>query len=126
MTGATPAVRRVPATLVGRIAVWVVFGALFAYMTVQAVGNLSQVAQRVDAFNAFLETTSGGDSLRSSTPWVWLVLDILIAPVAFVAAIVITRRSRLTVTIGVFVVAFAAAGALWLDLQLFVPTLLDF
>ncbi|WP_146247637.1 hypothetical protein [Curtobacterium sp. MCLR17_040] len=127
MTGAVPATtRRNSAPVVAKIVVWVVFAALFAYMTVQAVGNLTQINQRVDAFNAFLQTTSGGDSLQTSTPWLWLVLDILIAPVAFVAAIVITRRSSLRVTIAVFVVAFAGAGALWLDLQLFVPTLLDF
>ncbi|MDQ0540150.1 hypothetical protein [Curtobacterium sp. Arg-1] len=127
MTGAVPATtRRSSAPVVAKLVVWVVFAALFAYMTVQAVGNLTQINQRVDAFNAFLQTTSGGDSLQTSTPWLWLVLDILIAPVAFVAAIVITRRSSLPVTIAVFVVAFAGAGALWLDLQLFVPTLLDF
>ena len=102
------------------------FAVLFAYMTVQAVGNLTQISQRVDEFNAFLATTSGGESLQASTPWLWLVLDILIAPVAFVAALVITRRARLTVTVAVFVLAFAAAGALWLDLQLFVPSLLQF
>ncbi|QQD75166.1 hypothetical protein I8920_09875 [Curtobacterium sp. YC1] len=127
MTGAVPATTRRPsATVVGRVVVWVVFAVLFAYMTAQAVGNLAQIAQRVEAFNAFLETTSGGDSLQTSTPWLWLVLDILIAPVAFVVALVVTRRASLRVTLAVFVVAFAGAGALWLDLQLFVPTLLDF
>jgi hypothetical protein len=126
VTAATPTVRRPAAPLVGRIVVWLVFAVLFAYMTVQAVGNMSQISQKVDEFNAFLSTTSGGDSLQSSTPWVWLVLDILIAPVAFVTALVITRRSTLAVTVAVFVVAFAAAGALWLDLQLFVPSLLQF
>lgn len=126
MTAATPAARRSPGPVVGRVAVWVVFAVLFAYMTVQAVGNLTQISQRVDEFNAFLATTSGGESLQASTPWLWLVLDILIAPVAFVAAMVITRRARLTVTVAVFVLAFAAAGALWLDLQLFVPSLLQF
>ncbi|SDQ74926.1 hypothetical protein SAMN02800687_2671 [Curtobacterium sp. UNCCL20] len=126
MTAATPTVHRSSRALVGRIVVWAVFAVLFAYMTVQAVGNLSQISQKVTEFNAFLDTTSGGDSLKTSTPWLWLVLDILIAPVAFVAALVITRRSTLPVTLAVFVVAFAAAGALWLDLQLFVPSLLQF
>ena len=126
MTAATSPARRTPAPLVGRVVVWLVFAALFAYMTVQAVGNLTQVSQRVTEFNAFLDSTSGGSSLRASTPWVWLVLDILVAPVAFVVALVLTRRARLVVTIAVFLVAFAAAGALWLDLQLFVPRLLDF
>ena len=126
MTATTPATRRTSAPVVGRIAVWVVFGALFAYMTVQSVGNLVTVSQSVQAFNAFLQTTSGGDTLQRSTPWAWLVLDIAIAPVAFGVALWATRRSRLSVTVGVFLVAFAAAGALWLDLQLFVPRLLDF
>ncbi|PZF53369.1 hypothetical protein DEJ23_14615 [Curtobacterium sp. MCSS17_008] len=126
MTAAMPASRRTPSALVGRVAVWVVFGALFAYMTVQSVGNLITVSQSVQAFNTFLQTTSGGGSLQRSTPWGWLVLDIAIAPVAFVVALWVTRRARLSVTVGVFLVAFAAAGALWLDLQLFVPRLLDF
>ncbi|MDM7892795.1 hypothetical protein [Curtobacterium caseinilyticum] len=126
MTATTPATRRTSSPVVGRIAVRVVFGALFAYMTVQSVGNLVTVSQSVQAFNTFLQTTSGGDTLQRSTPWAWLVLDIAIAPVAFGVALWATRRSRLSVTVGVFLVAFAAAGALWLDLQLFVPRLLDF
>ncbi|MGN6406790.1 MAG: hypothetical protein ACTHMH_00475 [Curtobacterium sp.] len=126
MTAATPTVRRPSGSFVGKIVVWLVFALLFAYMTVQSVGNLVNISGSVREFNAFLDTTSGGDSLRSSTPWLWLVLDIAIAPVAFVIALWITRRARLAVTIGVFVLAFAAAGALWLDLQLFVPSLLDF
>jgi len=126
VTATTPAARRVPSPLVGRLVVWIVFGALFAYMTVQSVGNLLTVSQSVQAFNAFLQSTSGGDSLQRSTPWGWLVLDIAIAPVAFVIALWATRRSRTAVTVGIFLVAFAAAGVLWLDLQLFVPRLLDF
>ncbi len=126
MTAATPTVRRAPGPIVGRIAVWVVFAVLFAYMTVQSVGNLVTVSQSVRAFNEFLGTTSGGDTLARSTPWVWLVLDIAIAPIAFAVALWVSRRARLAVTVGIFVLAFAAAGALWLDLQLFVPRLLDF
>jgi len=126
VTAATPTVRRSSRAFVGKVVVWLVFALLFAYMTVQSVGNLVTVSQSVRAFNAFLGTTSGGDSLARSTPWVWLVLDIAIAPVAFVVALWVSRRARLAVTIGVFVLAFAAAGALWLDLQLFVPRLLDF
>lgn len=126
MTATTPAARRTRSPLVGRVVVWVVFGALFAYMTVQSVGNLVTVSQSVQAFNRFLETTSGGSSLQRSTPWAWLVLDIAVAPLAFAVALWLTRRSRPLVTAAVFLVAFAAAGALWLDLQLFVPRLLDF
>ncbi len=112
--------------LVGRVAVWLVFALLFAYMTVQAAGNLVAVAHRVDEFNAFIGDDPAAGSLRRSVPWLWLVLDIAVAPVAFVVALWVTRRATVLVTLAVFVVAFAAAGALWLDLQLFVPRLLDF
>ncbi|PZE68033.1 hypothetical protein [Curtobacterium sp. MCBD17_021] len=112
--------------LVGRIAVWVVFAVLFAYMTVQSVGNLVTVSRSVHEFNVFIETSSGGESLRRAVPWVWLVLDIAIAPVAFAVAWWVTRRATLAMTAVVLLLAFAAAGALWLDLQLFVPRLLDF
>ena len=112
--------------LVGRVVVWLVFALLFAYMTVQAAGNLVSVSHRVDEFNAFLGNDPTAGSLRRSVPWLWLVLDIAIAPVAFFVALWVTRRARVSVTLAVFLVAFAAAGALWLDLQLFVPRLLDF
>ncbi|PZE84915.1 hypothetical protein [Curtobacterium sp. MCBD17_032] len=112
--------------LLGRIVIWVVFAVLLAYMTVQSVGNLVTVSRSVQEFNAFIASSSGGDSLRRAVPWVWLVLDIAIAPVAFAVALWVTRRSSLAVTAAVFLLAFAAAGAIWLDLQLFVPRLLDF
>ncbi|PYY35918.1 hypothetical protein DEJ16_11845 [Curtobacterium sp. MCJR17_055] len=112
--------------LLARIAIWAVFAVLLAYMTVQSVGNLVTVSRSVQEFNAFIASSSGGDSLRRAVPWVWLVLDIVIAPLAFVVALWVTRRSTLAVTAAVFLLAFAAAGALWLDLQLFVPRLLDF
>ncbi|WP_420362387.1 hypothetical protein AABM26_12150 [Curtobacterium aetherium] len=118
--------RRSRAEVVGRIVVWAVAAVLLAYMTVQSVGNLVTVSQSVHEFNRFIETTSGGDSLRRAVPWVWLVLDIVIAPLAFAVAWWVTRRATLAVTAAVFLLAFAAAGALWLDLQLFVPRLLDF
>jgi hypothetical protein len=124
--GRSARAERTRSQFLGRIAVWAVAAVLLAYMTVQSVGNLVTVSQSVHDFNRFIETTSGGDSLRRAVPWVWLVLDIAIAPVAFVVAWWVTRRATLAVTAAVFLLAFAAAGVLWLDLQLFVPRLLDF
>ncbi|WFR66482.1 hypothetical protein P9139_17000 [Curtobacterium flaccumfaciens] len=46
--------------------VWVVFAVLFAYMTVQSVGNLVTVSQSVRAFNEFLGSTSGGAPSRAA------------------------------------------------------------
>ncbi len=58
-------------------------------------------------------------------PWVWLVLDVVVPPLAFAVGVWVTRRSTAVVTVAVLVVAFAGAGALWLTLQLYVPSLVD-
>ncbi|MFZ7088993.1 hypothetical protein [Curtobacterium sp. RRHDQ10] len=108
----------------GRIVVRVVFGLLSAYVLWQSIGNLVTVVQNVHAFNAFV-TGNGGATLARSVPWTWLVVDVLVAPVAYVVAWFVTRRTTLARMVGVFFVAFAAAGVVWLDLQLYVPSLLN-
>jgi hypothetical protein len=110
--------------LVGRIVVWVVFAALFAYMTLQSIGNLVVITDKLQKFNEFVGS-AGGASLKRSVPWVWLVLDVVVPPLAFAVGVWVTRRSTAIVTVAVLVVAFAGAGALWLTLQLYVPSLVD-
>jgi hypothetical protein len=122
--GRTGGAARTRRDLVGRVVVWVVFAALIVYMVVQSVGNTVTIAGRVDEFNSFV-ASAGGSGLQRSVPWVWLVLDIVVGPVAYAVAWWTTRRATVAVTAAVFLVAFAAAGALWLDLQLFVPRLID-
>lgn len=129
MSAADPSASGEPAVarrddLVGRSIVWAVFGLLSAYVLWQSIGNLVSVVQSVHAFNDFV-ATNGGAALTRSVPWTWLVLDVLVAPLAFVLAWFLTRRLPLGRTVGVFFVAFAAAGVVWLDLQLYVPTLLN-
>jgi hypothetical protein len=110
--------------LVGRLVVWVVFAVLFAYMTAQSVGNLVVVTDKLQKFNEFVGS-AGGASLKRPVPWLWLVVDVVVPPLAYAVAVVVTRRSTAVVTAAVLVVAFAAAGALWLGLQLYVPSLVD-
>jgi amino acid permease len=113
-----------PAGIIGRAVVWAVFGLLSAYVLWQSIGNLVSVVQSVGQFNDFV-TSNGGAALARSVPWAWLVLDVLVAPVAFAVACVVTRRMAIGRTVAVFFVAFAAAGVVWLDLQLYVPSLLN-
>jgi hypothetical protein len=110
--------------LVARVVVWIVFAVLFGYMTVQSVGNLVVITDKLQKFNEFV-ASAGGTSLQRPVPWVWLLLDVVVPPIAFGVAVWVTRRSTALVTVAVLVVAFAAAGALWLDLQLYVPSLVD-
>ncbi|PYY32039.1 hypothetical protein [Curtobacterium sp. MCBD17_030] len=115
---------RTPGALAGRIVVWVFFAALFAYMTAQSVGNFVVITDKLQKFNEFVGS-AGGASLQRSVPWVWLVLDVLIPPLAYAVGVWVTRRSTAVMTVAVLVVAFAAAGALWLTLQLYVPSLVE-
>lgn len=112
------------ASSVGRVVVLAVFGLLSAYVLWQSIGNLVTVVRSVHQFNDFV-TSNGGAALARSVPWVWLVIDVLVAPAAFVVALVVTRRMTIGRMVGVFFVAFAAAGVVWLDLQLYVPSLLN-
>lgn len=111
-------------SLVGRIVVWVVFAVLFAYMTAQSVGNLVVITDKLQKFNEFVGS-AGGASLKRPVPWVWLLLDVVVPPLAYAVGVWVTRRSTAVVTVAVLVVAFAGAGALWLTLQLYVPSLVD-
>lgn len=108
---------------VGKVVVWVVAAVCLAYVTWQAVGNLVGVSQSVSAFNEFVRK-NGGNGLETATPWPVLVIDVLIAPAAFVAAWIVSRRMDLVRTIVVFVAALCAVSALWFTLLQYVSSTL--
>ena len=122
MTAASTERRRVVATP-GKVAVWVVAALCLAYVTWQAVGNLVGVSKSVADFNAFVHK-NGGTGLETSTPWVALVVDVAIAPVAFVVAWVVSRRMDVVRTVVVFVAALCAVSALWFTLLQYVGSTL--
>lgn len=108
---------------VGKAVVWGVAAVCLAYVTWQAVGNLVGVSNSVSDFNEFVRK-NGGTGLETSTPWVVLVLDVLIAPAAFVAAWLVSRRMDLVRTVVVFAVALCAVSALWFTLLQYVSSTL--
>ena len=122
MTAASTERRRVVATP-GKVAVWIVAALCLAYVTWQAVGNLVGVSRSVADFNAFVHK-NGGTGLETSTPWVALVIDVAIAPVAFVVAWVVSRRMDVVRTVVVFVAALCAVSALWFTLLQYVGSTL--
>jgi ABC-type spermidine/putrescine transport system permease subunit I len=107
----------------GKLVVWVVAALWLAVVTWMAVGNFVGVSRSVADFNAFVHK-NGGTGLETSTPWVALVLDVAIAPVAFVVAWVVSRRMDLVRTVVVFVVALCAVSALWFTLLQYVGSTL--
>ncbi|MGU3410145.1 hypothetical protein ACLBWP_08570 [Microbacterium sp. M1A1_1b] len=107
----------------GKVAVWVVAAVCLAWVTWQAVGNLVGVAKSVSDFNAFVRQ-NGGKGLETATPWTVLVIDVLIAPVGFVVAWLVSRRMDLVRTVVVFVAALCAVSALWFTLLQYVSSTL--
>lgn len=109
-TGGAAERRRVePWWLVIRIVAAVVF----AYVTVQAVGNLVGVQRLISQFNEFVQ---GSTVSQRPIPWAFLVIDVLMAPIAFVVAWLVARRTDPGRTIVVFLAALCAVGALWFTL----------
>lgn len=119
MTAAAPATARVLAPW--RIAIWVVAALLLAYVTWQAVGNFVGVSTPILQNNEFL-AKNGATALQSSVPWTALVLDVAIAPVGFVVALVVSRRMPPLRTVVVFLTALCAVSALWFTLLQYVTS----
>lgn len=107
----------------GKLVVWVLAAICLAYVTWQAVGNLVGVSKSVADFNEFVRK-NGGTGLQTATPWAALVIDVLIAPVAFVVAWLVSRRMDLVRTVVVFVAALCAVSALWFTLLQYVSSTL--
>jgi hypothetical protein len=104
-----------------RIAIWVVAALLLAYVTWQAVGNFVGVSTPILRNNEFL-AKNGATALQSSVPWTALVLDVAIAPVGFVVALVVSRRMPPLRTVVVFLTALCAVSALWFTLLQYVTS----
>ncbi|MFJ4296738.1 hypothetical protein [Curtobacterium sp. NPDC089689] len=104
-----------------RIAIWVVAALLLAYVTWQAVGNFVGVSTPILQNNEFL-AKNGATALQSSVPWAALVLDVAIAPVGFVVALVVSRRMPPLRTVVVFLTALCAVSALWFTLLQYVTS----
>jgi hypothetical protein len=99
----------------GKAVLWLVAAVVFAYLLWLAISNLVSVSDTISTNNAFLRK-NGGAALTSSVPWVALVLDVLIAPAAYVVSWIVSRRMSVGRAAVVFIIAFCAAGAIWFDL----------
>lgn len=116
-----PAPALAPVLVPWRIAIWVVAALLLAYVTWQAVGNFIGVSTPILQNNEFL-AKNGATALQSSVPWAALVLDVAIAPVGFVVALVVSRRMPPLRTVVVFLTALCAVSALWFTLLQYVTS----
>lgn len=112
MTGTTRSGARV-STLVLVAA----FGLLYAYDLFEAISNLVGVVSQLDEYN---RAASEVDLNQVPIPWVILVTNIAIVPVAFAVALMTGRRLALALRALVMLAGLAAVAALSLSLAAFV------
>ena len=101
----------------------VAFGLLFAWDVVEAVGNLVSVPLDSRYANNDFYRENGLDGLVAEPPWVVLVLGVLLPPVAFVLALVASRRRPLGVVALALATGLAAVAALNLTITAYVTSL---
>jgi hypothetical protein len=89
-------------------AIAVVFGLLFAYVLFSAISNVVGVTTQINDYNTARVNV---DMARVPIPWVWLVIDLLLAPVFFGLALWAGRRRGLVERFVIFLLAFAAVSA---------------
>ena len=93
------------------------FGVVYAYDLFEAASNLFGVTAQLEEFNAF--ATENGLAARS-VPWAVLVTNLLLAPIGFIAAVVLGRHQNLPVRALVLAVGLCVIAAMSLSLAAFV------
>ena len=101
----------------------VAFALLFAWDVVEAVGNLVSVPLDSRYANNDFYRENGLDGLVAEPPWVVLVLGVLLPPVAFVVALVASRRRPLGVVALALATGLATVAALNLTITAYVTSL---
>jgi len=101
----------------------VAFALLFAWDVVEAVGNLVSVPLDSRYANNDFYRENGLDGLVAEPPWVVLVLGVLLPPVAFVLALVASRRRSLGVVALALAAGLATVAALNLTITAYVTSL---
>lgn len=92
-------------------AVWAIVTGLYIYMVVAAVGSLTLLPQMVSATG--LSMTGAG--------WFWLIFSVAVPPIAYAAALILSRRSGAVVRLLALATGLCAAAAVQLEVMLLVP-----
>lgn len=93
------------------------FGILYAYDLFEAVSNLFGVTGQLAEYNVF---AAENELAARSVPWAVLVTNLLLAPVGFIAALVLGRHQNLAVRALILTGGLCVIAAVSLSLSAFV------
>jgi hypothetical protein len=96
------------------LAVAVLFGLFYVYDLFEAISNVVGVTSQINLYN---EARAVVKLASVPIPWVWLVIDVLLAPVVFVLAFIIGRRKPVLLTVLIFVIGLTLVAATTLSVE---------
>ncbi|CAN5478230.1 hypothetical protein BH10ACT4_BH10ACT4_14600 [soil metagenome] len=102
------------------IAIAILFGLFYVYDLFEAVSNVVAYPPQIKADNDEtnkLRALVGQPPVPLTIPWVWLVIDVLLAPVVFTLAFIIGRRKRLLLRVLLFVIGLTLVAATTLSVE---------
>ncbi len=92
----------------------ILFGLFYVYDLFEAISNVVGVTSQINLYN---QARSVVKLAAVPIPWLWLVIDVLLAPVVYVLAFLVGRRRPLLVRALIFLVGLTVAAAMTLSVE---------
>ena len=96
------------------ITIAIAFGLFYVYNLFEAISNVVGVTSQINLYNQARAVVKLDPV---PIPWVWLVIDVLLAPVAFALAFVLGRRQRVLLKVLLFVIGLTLVAAMTLSVE---------
>ena len=96
------------------ITIAIAFGLFYVYNLFEAISNVVGVTSQINLYNQARAVVKLDPV---PIPWVWLVIDVLLAPVAFALAFVLGRRKPVLLKVLLFVIGLTLVAAMTLSVE---------
>lgn len=96
------------------ITIAIVFGLFYVYNLFEAISNVVGVTSQINLYN---QARAVVKLAPVPIPWVWLVIDVLLAPVAFALAFAVGRRKPVLLKVLLFVIGLTLVAAMTLSVE---------
>ena len=97
-----------------RLTLAIVFGLFYAYALFEAISNVVGVTSQINLYNQARAVVKLDPV---PIPWLWLAVDVLLAPVVFVFAFFLGRRKPFLLTSFLFVIGLTVVAATSLSVE---------
>ena len=96
------------------ITIAILFGLFYVYDLFEAISNVVGVTSQITLYN---EARAVVKLDPVPIPWVWLVIDVLLAPVVFALAFILGRRKPAVLKVLLFVIGLTLVAATTLSVE---------